>query len=95
MERKRSRSWPTSRGRFPMAYACPVKRNISQSLWKRTKTKSRRLKIMLELMFDWLWRRFFEVVMLSVAVALITFALWVFLEAIEPYQAAQQALYLR
>lgn len=52
-------------------------------------------KPMLEIMFDWLWKRFFEVVMLSVAVVLIAFALWVFLEAIEPYQAAQQALYLR
>ncbi len=50
---------------------------------------------MLEIMFDWLWKRFFEVVMLSVAVVLIAFALWVFLEAIEPYQAARQGFYLR
>ncbi len=51
--------------------------------------------MILEMMFDWLWHRFIEVVIFVIAVVLVSAAFWFFLEAIEPYQAAQQALYSR
>jgi len=47
------------------------------------------------MIFDWVWKRFFEIVMLTTALILITFSVWCFLEAIAPYQAAQQGFYLR
>ncbi|KKN36009.1 hypothetical protein LCGC14_0777860 [marine sediment metagenome] len=51
--------------------------------------------MMLEMMFDWLWHRFLGAMLFTLGVVLAYVAAWLLSEAIESYQAAQQALYLR
>jgi len=45
-----------------------------------------------EMFFKFMMQKAWDVVLLSITLAIITFCFWAFVDAIQPYQAAQQAM---